>query len=125
MLQHDIVACPRHLLIAVVVGIVADKRERISLIHPHVSEGLKGVAGIVEIGTVTVEPCPLMGEVHLTVKNCRIGIDSVIVVEHIGMNEIDTSVLNLRLTGRTPGLTFAFLGSSRTQSGQQGHNQQK
>ena len=54
VLQHHIIACPGHLLVAVVVSIVRHQREGVALVHPHMTESLERVAGLIEIGTVAV-----------------------------------------------------------------------
>ena len=108
MFEYDIVTGTGYLLIAVVVGIVAEEWECVTLVHLHITEGLKGVGGLVEIGTVAIEPCPLMGEVHLAIKDSSIGIDPLVVMKHVGVDEIDAGVLNLRLAGGA--LRLSFLG---------------
>ncbi len=50
-----------------------------------------------------------MGEVHLTVEDRGIGIQALVVVEHVGVDEVDAGVLNLRPSGGTLSL---FLGIS-------------
>ena len=74
------------------------------------TEGLERVAGLIEIGTITVETSPLMSEMHLPVKDGGIGIQSLVVVEHIGMNKVDAGVLGSRPTGRALGLPFLGIG---------------
>ena len=63
------------------------------------TEGLEGVAGFVEIGAVAVEARPLVGEMHLSIQDGGIGIEALVVMEHIGMDEVDAGVLCLGSTG--------------------------
>jgi hypothetical protein len=56
------------------------------------TEGLKGIAGLIEIGTITIESGSDMGEVHLSIKDGRIGILVLVEMEYIGMNQIDACV---------------------------------
>ena len=73
------------------------------------TKGLKGVGGLVEIGTVAIEPCPLMSKVHLAVEDSGIGIDPLVVMKHVGVDEIDAGILNFRPTGRPFRLSFLGL----------------
>ena len=109
VLQHYIITGTSNLIVTVVVGVVAEERERVALIEFHMTKGLEGVADLVEIGTVAIETCPLMGEVHLTVEDRGVGIQALVVVEHVGVDEVDAGVLNLRPSGGTLSL---FLGIS-------------
>jgi hypothetical protein len=59
------------------------------------SESLEGIAGLIEIGTVTVKSGSLMGEMDLTVEDRCVRIDPVIEVEYVGMNQIDAGILHL------------------------------
>ena len=110
MLQYDVIPSPGHLLIAVVVSVVTDQRECVALIHPYMTEGLERVAGLVKIGAVTIKTRPLMGEVHLPVEDGGIGIQSLIVMEHVGMDEVDAGVLGFGPAGRALGLPFLGIG---------------
>ena len=74
------------------------------------TKGLKRVGGLVEIGTVAIESCPLMGEMHLAVEDSGIGIDPLVVVEHVSVDEVDAGVLNLRPTGGAFRLSFLGIG---------------
>ena len=49
-----------------------------------------------------------MSEVYLAVKDSGIGIDPLVVMKHVGVDEIDAGVLNLRLAGWA--LRLSFLG---------------
>ena len=99
MLQHHVMTGTRHLLVALVEGIVAEQREGVALIHLHMAEGLEGVAGLVEIGTVAVESRALVGEVHLAVEDGGVAVLQLVVVEQVGMDEVDTVVLDAGLAG--------------------------
>ena len=63
------------------------------------AKGLEGVAGLIEIGTVAVETGTLMGEVNLSVEDGGIGVQHLVEVQHIGMDKVDTGVLNLGSAG--------------------------
>ena len=102
MLEHHVITGTGHLLVAIVIGIVTRERHRVTLVHPHMSESLKRVAGLIEIGTVAIKACALMGEVHLTIENRGIWILILVEMEHVGMYEIHTGILYLSLpTDRT------------------------
>ena len=49
-----------------------------------------------------------MSEVYLAVEDSGIGIDPLVVVEHVGVDKINAGVLDLRLAGRS--LSLSFLG---------------
>ena len=87
------------------------------------SKSLKGIAGLIEISAVAVEPCPLMSKMNAAIKNSRIGIRLFIKMEEVSMDQIDTSILHSRLARRT--FTLAFLCARSTQTCNQGHDQQK
>ena len=90
---------------------------------PILTEGLKGIAGLIEIGTITIESGSDMGEVHLSIKDGRIGILVLVEMEYIGMNQIDARVLHPRFTGRTlPGTVLLGSGSRH---GQEKHKHQE
>ena len=113
MFQNHIVTCPRHLLIAIIIGIFTHQREGVALEHLHMAESLERVAGFVEIGTVAVQSGTLMGELYLAVQDGGIGVLILVEVEHVGMNQVDTCILYLGLTRLAfPGL-FPLLGTSR------------
>ena len=70
------------------------------------SEGFERVGGFIEIGAVAIEASTLVSEVDLTVEDGGVGIQALVIVEHIGMNKIYTGILNLRPTGWALGLSF-------------------
>ena len=74
------------------------------------AKGLEGVAGLIEIGTVAVKTGTLMGEVNLSVEDGGIGVQHLVEVQHIGMDEVDPLILNLWPTGRALGLSFLGIG---------------
>ena len=47
-----------------------------------------------------------MSEVDLTVEDGGVGIQTLVIVEHIGMNKIYTGILSPGLPGWAPGLSF-------------------
>ena len=49
-----------------------------------------------------------MGKVYFSVEDGGIGIDLLVVVEHVGVDKIDAGVLDLRLAGWA--LRLSFLG---------------
>ena len=121
--QNHIITGSCNLFITVIIGVIADKGEGVALIHLHMTEGLKGIAGLIEIGTVAIESGSDMGEVHLSIKDGRIGILVLVEMEYIGMNQIDACVLHPRLTGRTlPGTVLLGTGSRH---GQEKHKHQE
>ena len=69
------------------------------------SKGFERVRGFIEIGAVALEARTLVSEVNLTVEDGGVGIQALVVVKHVGMNQIDTSVLSPGLADRT----FALL----------------
>ena len=50
-----------------------------------------------------------MSEVYLAVEDSGIGIDPLVVVEHVGVDKVDAGVLNLRLAGGAFRLSFLGL----------------
>ena len=58
------------------------------------TEGLKGVAGLIEIGTVTIQTGTDMRKMHLAIEDGGIGILILVEMKHVGMNQIDTIVLD-------------------------------
>ena len=101
VLQDHIITGTGHLLVTTVIGIVTEQRQGVALIHLHMTEGFKGIGGFVEIGTVAIETRTLMREVDLAIEDRGVAVDTVIVVKHIGMNQIDTFILHRGLTSRT------------------------
>ena len=86
------------------------------------SESLKGVARLIEIGTVAIQSGPDMGEMYFAIEDGRIGILILVEMEHVGMHQIDALVLHPRLTGRTfPGTVL--LGIDRYCRQQNAHHQ--
>lgn len=49
-----------------------------------------------------------MGEVNFTIKDGGIGIDPLVIMKHVGVDEVDAGVLNFRLAGGA--LRLSFLG---------------
>ena len=60
--EHHLPSGHGHLVVAVIIGILAKEREGIALIHLHISEGLKRVGHLIEMGTVAIKRSPLMPE---------------------------------------------------------------
>ena len=100
VLQLDVIARDGHLVVAVVEGIVAEQREGVALVHLHVAEGLERVAGLIEIGAVAMQRRPLVTELHLTVQYLRLPVLELVVVQNVGVNQIDVLVLGLSGTAR-------------------------
>ena len=50
-----------------------------------------------------------MSKVHLAVEDSGIGIDPLVVMKHVGVDEIDAGILNFRPTGRPFRLSFLGL----------------
>ena len=98
MFQYHIVSRSGHLFVTIVISIVADQREGVALQHLYVSESFKRVASFIEIGTVAVQSCALMGEMNLTIQNRSIWILVLVEVKHVSMYQIDAGVLHLCLT---------------------------
>ena len=89
MLQHHVVACLRHLVVAVIPGIVAVERKGVALAHPDVAEGLEGIGFLIEIRTVAGEVCPFVEERHVAVEHlCTRRVAELVEAEHIGMLQI-------------------------------------
>ena len=105
VLQHHVIACLRHLVVTIVVGVVGEERERVALVYLNMSEGLEGVGLLVEVGAVAVEAGADVGEVDVAVQNLCIAVLVLVVVQPVGMHEIDPLVLRLCRTASP------FLGS--------------
>ena len=108
VLEHYIVAGTRQLVVTVIIGIVTEKRERIALIHLHMSESLEGVALFKEVGAVAVEACSHMVEVYVAFEHLGIVVLELVVTQLVSMYQIDTLVGRTRL-GLTHGRAL-FLG---------------
>ena len=91
--QLNVIAGHSHLVVAVVVSIVAEEREGVALIHFDMAEGLEGVGGLVEIGTVAMEGGSFVAELDLAVEDLGFGVDVAVVTEAVGMYEVDVLVL--------------------------------
>jgi hypothetical protein len=63
------------------------------------AEGLKGVAGLIEVGTVAIQSGTDMSKMHLTIQDGRVRILILVEMKYIGMNEIDPLILHPRLSG--------------------------
>ena len=102
VLEHHIVAGLRQLVVAVVVGILAGEAEGVALHHTHMAEGLEGVRLLVEMGTVAVEVGTLMAEMDMAVEHLRVTVAVLVVVQVVGVYEIDALVFlgGLRLLAR-------------------------
>ena len=74
------------------------------------TKGLKGVGSLVEIGAVAIQSCPLMGKVYLTVEDGGIGIDLLVVVEHVSMDKVDARILDLGAACRALRLSLLGIG---------------
>ena len=97
--------------------------ESVKVVHLNMSESLEGVAGLIEIGTITIQTCTLMGKVHLSVENRSIRILTLIEMQQIGMYQIDTGLLRLDFSHRTFLLLF-LLCKARCHSHHQGKRHQ-
>jgi hypothetical protein len=58
------------------------------------TESLKRIAGLVEIGTVAIKTSTDMGKMHLTVEDSGVGVLKLVKMKHIGMYEINTFILS-------------------------------
>ena len=102
VLEHHIVAGLRQLVVAVIVGILAGEAEGVALHHTHMAEGLEGVRLLVEMGTVAVEVGTLMAEMDMAVEHLCVTVAVLVVVQVVGVYEIDALVFlgGLRLLAR-------------------------
>ena len=41
MFQHHVIASTGHLFITIIIGIIADQREGVALVHLHMTKGLE------------------------------------------------------------------------------------
>ena len=64
------------------------------------AKGLEGVRRLVEVCTVAIETGTGMGEVYVAVEDLCVTVTVLVVVQHVGMNQVDTLVRRL-LTWRT------------------------
>ena len=119
VLKHDIAAGNGHLVITVVEGVLADQREGVALDHLHMTEGFEGVATLVEVGTVAVQRSTFMTKLHLTVKYLCFGILPLVVVQHVGMDQVDALILLLRST------TGPLLRGITQRAGETNHQKQR
>ena len=121
--EHHIISGPRHLLVTIIIGIIRGQRESVALIHPHMSEGLKRIAGLIEIGTVTIKTGTDMSKMDLPVENRGIRVLILVEMEDISMYKINTLILNSTTCRTLSGRTF-LLGLS-TRHSQKKNNYQK
>ena len=120
MLQHHIITGTSHLLVTIVISIIAQQRERIALVHLHMSERLERIAGLIEIGTIAIQSGTLMCKMYLTIQNGGIGILQLVVMQHIGMHQIHTCILSLsRFTCSRTTTLLLLLGKCRNEANHQ------
>ena len=123
VLKHHVIAGAGHLLVAIVIGIIAEQREGVALIHLYMAESLERVAGLVEVGTIAIKAGSLVGKMHLAIEYGGIGILGLVVVQHIGMNQINAGVLRLLSLTRSRTTALLLLCKSRHQSQRKGKKQ--
>ena len=92
MFQNDIITCLGYLGIAVIIGIVAEEFQGVTLQHLHMSECFKGVCLLEEISTITVKVGTHVAEMHITCQYLGIPIPILVVSQLVRMNQIDTFV---------------------------------
>ena len=95
MLENDIIASLRQLVVAVIISIITGKPECVALDHLHMTERLKGVRSLIEMSAVTVEVGTVMTEMHIPVEHLGIVITILVIVQVVSMDEIDPLVLHL------------------------------
>ncbi len=114
VLQHDVVTCTGQFSVTVIVGIVAEERQGVALIHLDMAKSLKGVAGLKEVGTVTIKPGTHVSKMNFAPQHLRIAVLVLVVTQLIGMNQIDSLVLRLGLTNSPcSACLLLFLGDRR------------
>ena len=101
MLQHHVATGLRQLVVAVIEGVVAGQAQGVALYHLDMSEGLKRIGLLIEVGTVAVEVRPHMAKVHAAVQHLSVAIAILVVVQVVGMYQVDTFVLHHRLLARS------------------------
>ena len=95
MFHHHIATRQHHLLHAVVLGVVARQRERITLFEPHMSESLHGIIFLEKVRAVAPEICSVVSEMHLALGYLRHRIQSVgIILQFVGVHQIHPVVLS-------------------------------
>ena len=94
--EDDIVAGLCQLGCAVIEEDIGDEGERIGLVHLHVAEGIKGVVTLEIEGTVTGEDDIIVAEPHIAYQNLCIPLDTLVVVELVGMKKVDEGALGAR-----------------------------
>ncbi len=97
VLEHYVVARFSHLFVAVIKGVVAEKRQGVTLIHLDMTEGFKRVGGFIEVGAVAKQLRSLVLKLHFAVENLRSGILKFIITQLVCMDKIHTVVRHLGL----------------------------
>ena len=91
--KNHITACTCHLLVAVIISIVTQQGQCITLAQFHMSESLKRIAGFKEIGTITGQRSSFMAKADMAVQNLGIRLPTVTVVRKtVCMIEIDAFI---------------------------------
>ena len=103
MFQNNIISSLSQLVISIIVSIVTSQAERIALYHLDMAKSLKGIGGLIEMGTVAIQVGSDVTEVYTTYQNLS-SISTILVeVQFVRMYQINTFVLlhRLRLLARS------------------------
>ena len=90
VMQDHVLSGMHHLHLSVIISPFTSERQGITLTVMDMPECLDGIGSLLEIGTITGEVAPLMGEGHLALHNLCIRIATKhIITEFISMQQID------------------------------------
>ena len=92
VLELHIIARPGQLVESVVVEHLADERERVSLVHEHMTESIEGIGGLVIKGAVAVKEHAVVAELHMPHQNLGGAMHPLVEEETIGMQQVHLAV---------------------------------
>lgn len=92
MCENHVIARHCHLIEAIVEKDIRGERERVCLIHLHVSEGIEGIAGLIIAGAITGEDDIIMAKTDIAAQNLCIAVDALVIKQFVGVQKNDMSL---------------------------------
>ena len=88
VLHDDIPPHLRQLCITVVVKVIAVERKRVTLKHTHMTERLKRVRRLEEIGAVAVHRDAVVEKLDIANEYLRVGIQELVMPQRVAMDKL-------------------------------------
>ena len=123
VIEHHVISGTGQLVVTVVIGIVTEQRQGVTLIHLHMTESLEGIAGFEEIGAVTIKAGSHVVEMHMSAQDLCVTVLILVIAQLVSMDQIDTLVCHLGLAG--PFLPDRRHGLNHTKATQAQDNEYK